>query len=135
MSPTCDAFLPPLSTDPQILVEWSGEDATSGLASYDVQVQVDGEAWQDRLLGTTETSGVYVGMLGHSYAFRSRGHDRAGNGEEWPDVPDAQTRLTARVRKTYVFGGMPVAVRPVAQGGPAGNPISHTPGGYGEMPS
>ncbi|MEM3555014.1 MAG: RHS repeat-associated core domain-containing protein, partial [Candidatus Micrarchaeaceae archaeon] len=105
---------------PENVVEWSGEDSTSGLAAYDVQVQVDGGAWQDWRVGVTETSGVYVGILGHTYAFRSRGHDRAGNVEAWPDTPDAETKVVARVRKTYIFGGMPVAVRLLAQGEAAG---------------
>ncbi|MEM3555034.1 MAG: RHS repeat-associated core domain-containing protein, partial [Candidatus Micrarchaeaceae archaeon] len=134
--------LPPLSTDPEIVVEWSGEDSTSGLAAYDVQVRVDGGAWQDWRVGVTGTSGVYVGILGHTYAFRSRGHDRAGNVEGWPAVPDAETRVVARVRKTYIFGGIPVAVRLLAQGETAGmlvylhldhlgSPVVATDGGGG----
>ncbi len=113
--------LPPRSTSPQIVVEWGGQDAPSGIATYDLQVRVDGGDFRDWLTGTTMTRAVYMGGLGHTYGFRSRAHDRAGNAEGWPAGPDAETRVVARVRKTYFLGALPVAVRPVGEGGVAGD--------------
>ena len=66
------------------------------------------------------TQAVYSGALGHTYGFRSRGHDRAGNAEDWPVGPDARTLVVARVRKTYFLGAVPVAVRAVGEGGEVG---------------
>ncbi len=63
-------------------VSWAGTDAT-GVASYDVQVSTDGGAWTDWLLGTTATSGTWLGQDGHGYAFRTRGRDTKANLSAW----------------------------------------------------
>ncbi len=68
--------------DEGFTVSWTGTDAT-GVASYDVQVSTDGGAWTDWLLGTTTTSGTWLGNDGHGYAFRSRGRDTKGNVSAW----------------------------------------------------
>ncbi|MGC9024093.1 MAG: hypothetical protein ACP5NB_04545, partial [Chloroflexia bacterium] len=82
-------------------VSWSGEDPTSGIASYDVQVCRDAcadptQGWTDWLTQTAQTSATFTGgEHGHTYFFRSRAHDRAGNVEEWPKSPDAWTTVDA----------------------------------------
>ena len=68
--------------DEGFTVSWAGTDAT-GVASYDVQVSTDGGAWTDWLLGTTATSGSWLGQDGHGYAFRTRGRDTKGNLSAW----------------------------------------------------
>ena len=68
--------------DEGFTVSWAGTDAT-GVASYDVQVSTDGGAWTDWLLGTTATSGTWLGQDGHGYAFRTRGRDTKGNVSAW----------------------------------------------------
>ena len=79
-------------SDPSIVVTWSGWDGIggSGIASYDVYVSVDGgqyTLWQFR---TNETSAIYSGERGHTYAFYSIATDKAGNVEPGPIEPDIQ---------------------------------------------
>jgi hypothetical protein len=88
------ASLPPASPA-TFTVSWSGSDATSGIGSYDVQIQQDGGGWSYWLTGLATTSGAYSGQVGHTYAFRVRAYDGAGNVEAWPDAPDTQTTTVA----------------------------------------
>ena len=71
---------------------WTGSDGGSGIADYDVQSR-DGEAgaWTDWLVGTSDTTAVLDAEDGHTYFFRSRARDIAGNQEDYPDTADAQT--------------------------------------------
>lgn len=69
------------TTNTSFLVEWSYLDATSGVASYDVQVR-DGAAgsWTDWQMGTSDASATHTGAQNlHTYYFRVRARDRAGN--------------------------------------------------------
>lgn len=61
-------------------VSWAGTDATSGIASYDVQSK-DGTSgtWTDWQMATTETSASFIGQDSHTYSFRARARDNAGN--------------------------------------------------------
>lgn len=86
--------LPPYSGR-DFTVAWSGSDqGTAGLNHYDVQSQIDGGAWVNWQTGVTITSAAYVGVTGHTYAFRARGVDNAGNIELF-DVAEAQTIVDA----------------------------------------
>ncbi|MAT99610.1 MAG: hypothetical protein CL608_20910 [Anaerolineaceae bacterium] len=66
-------------------VSWSGSDpGGSGIAYYDVQVQINDGAWGNWLTGVTTTSAEYGdGEDGRKYAFRVRGVDNAGNVEAY----------------------------------------------------
>jgi hypothetical protein len=61
-------------------VSVSGSDTTSGVASYDLEFR-DGAsgAWVSWLTGTAAATANFTGQDGHSYSFRARAHDRAGN--------------------------------------------------------
>lgn len=62
-------------------VSWSGTDpGGSGIKSYDVQYR-DGAAgvWTDWQPGTSGLSAIFPGQYGHTYYFRSRARDYAGN--------------------------------------------------------
>jgi hypothetical protein len=73
---------------PQFTLEWGGTDhELSGIASYDVEIQENGGAWQPLVSGTTTTSTSYNGAYGDHYAFRSRARDNAGNLGAWPAKP------------------------------------------------
>jgi hypothetical protein len=61
-------------------VRWSGSDNLSGFVSYDVQYKDGaGGTWQDLAVNTTTTYYHFVGQVDHTYYFRIRARDVAGN--------------------------------------------------------
>jgi hypothetical protein len=78
-------------------VDWSGSDAHSGLAYYDVQVKKGaGGTWANWLTGAVSTRGLFVRATpGAIYYFRCRGVDRVGNVEGWPAAANAWTTAGA----------------------------------------
>ncbi len=72
--------LPATSDTSSFVVNWSGDDNNSGVAYYDVQVRdgADG-AWQFWQINTTNRVAIYPGEDGHTYYFRARAADNAGN--------------------------------------------------------
>ncbi|MFZ1266188.1 MAG: hypothetical protein WAU95_06975 [Anaerolineae bacterium] len=97
---TVEALAPVTSVDPLpvyrrngSVISWSGTDpGGSGIHTYDVQYQLlshsdeslSPDAWTNWLVGTTSPATLFTGIPGRTYAFRSRGLDRAHNQEEWP---------------------------------------------------
>ena len=78
-------------------VSWSGSDATSGVASYDVQFRDGtGVSWEDWQVSTIATSTAFAGEEGHTYYFQSRARDDAGNVEDYPGG-DGDTHTTVDV--------------------------------------
>ena len=61
-------------------ISWNGTDEPAGVASYDVQYR-DGHngAWIDFQTDTTDDHAPFVGENEHSYFFRARARDHAGN--------------------------------------------------------
>jgi hypothetical protein len=75
-------------------VNWSGTDAGSGIASYNIYVSDNGGAltlWQSAV---TTTSASYTGTLGHTYDFYSIATDKAGNIEAEKTSADTSTTVT-----------------------------------------
>lgn len=74
-------------------VSWAGADARSGVYSYDVQVR-DGltGSWMDIYSDTTDTYTRFVGHNGHTYYFRSRARDFAGNVGEYAEGDGQSSR-------------------------------------------
>ncbi len=72
---------PAEATASTFTVNWAYSDATSDVASYDLQVQdVDVGIWTDWYTNLTTTSHLYTGAQNnHTYAFRVRAEDNAGN--------------------------------------------------------
>jgi hypothetical protein len=66
----------------------------SGLAFFDVYVQTDGGTFLSWLSRTTLRGAIYTGALGHRYAFYSVATDNAGNREQPPTAPDAETLVS-----------------------------------------
>lgn len=91
--------------DSDVTISWSGTDAGSGIASYDVQFRDGAGPWWDWHTGTTATSALFHGVPGHTYGFRCRARDWAGNLEFYPVDPDLTIRigkdLTVTVRDEY----------------------------------
>jgi hypothetical protein len=87
----------PLVVPRNFTVSWSGtEPGGSGIAYYDVQVQVDGGAWTNWQMGTTSVNAEFVGESGRTYAFRARGVDNAGNIEAFGGA-EASTLVDAGI--------------------------------------
>ena len=75
-------------------VNWSGTDAGSGIASYNIYVSDNGGAlslWQSAV---TTTSASYTGTLGHTYGFYSIATDKVGNVEAAKTNADTSTTVT-----------------------------------------
>lgn len=76
-------------------VTWSGKDVWSGVAAYDVQVRDGYEGtWAGWLTSTSATSGTFTGAHGHTYFFRARARDQAGNWETFGDEEWGQAFTT-----------------------------------------
>jgi len=80
--------LPKVQTSTTFTVSWEGSDALSGIKWYDVQYKKDNRSWTDWLAHTTLTSEQFTGECGHTYYFRCRAQDNAGN---WEDYGEADT--------------------------------------------
>jgi len=74
-------------------VHWSGTDIDSGIRDYTIFVSEDGGVFIPWLINTTDTSGTYSGVDGHTYAFYSVAQDQTGNVEDAPTIPDATTQV------------------------------------------
>lgn len=78
-------------------VSWSGEDrGISGIERFEVQVR-DGASgsWELWHSGREKTAS-FPGRGGHTYYFRVRAHDAAGNVEPWPSSWQAMTTVENR---------------------------------------
>ena len=115
-APTSQVFAPTWSETVTFTVQWQGSDVgLSGLRFYDVQYR-DGiiGTWTDWLTKTVKTSALFTGEYGHTYYFRSRAYDYAGNVESYLADSDASTHvyryaLTGRVlanREQPVFAAV-----------------------------
>jgi hypothetical protein len=102
-APTVTLQSPPLVTSPVFTVTWHGEDDTSGVYAFDVQVR-DGPAgeWTPWLLDTTELAAPFAGQPGHRYYFRARARDAAGNESAYaPGLGQSSTRVVGQA-DTYL---------------------------------
>jgi uncharacterized repeat protein (TIGR01451 family) len=76
-------------------VIWAGQDSWSAIDTYDVQVRDGYEGtWGDWLNETPGTSGTFTGTHGHTYFFRARARDSAGNKEPFADAEWGQAFTT-----------------------------------------
>ena len=88
------ADLPTYQSTFSFPVSWSGSDAYSGIASYDVQFRDGtGVSWEDWQTSPIATSTAFAGEEGHTYYFQSRARDNAGNVEDYPGG-DGDTHTT-----------------------------------------
>jgi hypothetical protein len=114
VAPSTTTSVPAQATAPSFLVSWHGTDATSGIATYDVQRKVGSGAWTNWLTATTETSGWFSGQLSTTYSFRARATDRAGNVEAYAGAGvTTTTPLLAVSGDVQDNLGRPVAVASV----------------------
>jgi hypothetical protein len=85
--------LPATATTPNFSVQWSGTDATSGLANYTIYVSNNGGPFAPWLSNVTSTQAYYTGSLLHTYGFYSIATDNAGNVENPKTAAEATTHV------------------------------------------
>jgi len=91
-------YLPREVDDRNLPVGWSGADATSGVATYDLQYRDGTGQWTDWILGTGATNAAFQGQEGHNYSFRARARDRAGNEAGYPAAVDNSVYVWPKYR-------------------------------------
>jgi len=89
-----------------IPVTWGAADDASGVAHYDVQVQVEDGEWTDWLTGTLNTKATYALDEGQWFSFRVTATDNVGN-----QASVETSSHVARVTKYYTHRGQRVAMR------------------------
>jgi hypothetical protein len=83
--------LAPTQSSPSFPVEWSGTDTGSGIADYTIFVSENGGPFTAFLIDTPDTSAMFTGQTGKTYAFYSVARDAVGHEEEPPPTADTQT--------------------------------------------
>jgi hypothetical protein len=76
--------LTPFAGTLRVHLAWGASDALTGVLSYDVQSRDGDGPWTDWLVSTDMTEGDFEGVDGHTYSFRVRSQDGAGNLEAFP---------------------------------------------------
>jgi len=85
-------------------VTWTGQDTFSDIAAYDVQVRDGYEGnWNDWQINIPATSDTFTGVHGHTYFFRVRARDTAGNQELYGDEEWGQTFTTVLTEAASVL--------------------------------
>ena len=81
------------STDPNVLIQWSGNDPGAGVRDFTVYVSENGGPFALFAQHTPVTSAVLTGQVGHTYAFYSIARDLAGNVESVKTVAEASVTI------------------------------------------
>ncbi len=74
-------------------VEWMGTDEGAGVRDYTIFVSEDGSTYAPWLVDASDTAGIFAGLAGQSYWFKSTCRDHTGNREEPPLDHDAMTTI------------------------------------------
>ena len=83
-------------------VWWYADDNLSGTAAYDVQYRDGaGGAWTNLVTGTTDTYYRFVGQNGHTYYFRTRAYDYAGNIGNYSDETSYTVQICPVAADSY----------------------------------
>jgi hypothetical protein len=99
------------------LVTWTARDVGWGVRSYRLQRSVDGGPWKG-VASTTSRSRAQVLTAGHSYRYRVRAVDKAGNVGAWAVGPVLRPVLVADGNAAVGYRGLwTVAADPTARGG------------------
>jgi hypothetical protein len=86
--------LPATENTASFLVNWSGTDDASGLQSFTLWVSDNGGPFTIWESSVSETSDIYPGVVGHTYAFYSIAQDNAGNTEAAKTQAEATTTVS-----------------------------------------
>ena len=91
-------------------MSWTGSDAGSGLARFEIEASRNGAAWTAVRLATPMATSVDLSLVATgSYRYRVRGVDRAGNPGVWVNgplvrpalVPDTSAAVRGTWRRAY----------------------------------
>jgi CSLREA domain-containing protein len=85
--------LPPTQLDPEVRLQWSGDDEGAGIASYTIYLSTDGGPFAPLLTDTTDTAATFPGRLGERYAFCAIATDLVGNVEPKACPPAGDTSV------------------------------------------
>jgi len=86
-------------------ISWTGSDADSGIAGYDVQRSYDGGAYLTIATAITATTFDWTMTPGHTYKFRVRARDKAGNVGAWTTGYTWYARLRQNSYSSIVYTG------------------------------
>jgi N-acetylneuraminic acid mutarotase len=88
----------PATSPITIPLQWQGWDQSSPVTGYDLDVR-DGSdgTWTPILTDTTALTTTFVGQPNHTYYFRLRARDEAGNVEDWPSPFDTETEVDTTI--------------------------------------
>jgi hypothetical protein len=95
------------STSQRLLIKisWTGSDSGAGIANYDVARSYDGAAYQTIASATTATALNWTMTPGHSYRFRVRARDKAGNVGSWMYASTWYSSLVQESSSTVTYTG------------------------------
>jgi hypothetical protein len=88
-----------------VTVSWSASDAGAGVKSYDVKRSYDGGAYRLVASGVTATSLTSTIKPGHTYRFKVRARDKAGNVSGWVRAATWRGTLTQQNSTSVKYGG------------------------------
>ncbi len=80
-------------TSTSLEISWSGTDVGAGVKDFTIFVSEDGGAFTPFLTNTPDTSAVFTGQAGKTYAFYSIARDQTNNLEDAPASADATTQI------------------------------------------
>jgi RHS repeat-associated protein len=101
--------LPAITNGVNFTVSWSGSDnGGSGIASYTIDVSVNGGPFTPWLINTTQTSASYTGVVGDTYSFYSVAADHVGNEQPMPTTAQATTKVEALQAGANTLVAIPV---------------------------
>jgi hypothetical protein len=118
----------PTGSTATFTVNWSGTDAGSGIASYNIYVSDNGGAFTLLQSAVTNTSASYTGTLGHTYGFYSIATDKASNVEAAKTSADTSTTVTTvATMPNFSLSLSPASVSIAGAGGSGSTTITATP--------
>lgn len=102
-----------------VTLGWTGRDVGWGIGSYRLQQSTDGGSWRSVALPTPRTTTLTRRLApGHTYRFRVRATDKAGNVGAWRYGPSFRPRVTQETSSHIVYRRTWSALtEPTASGG------------------
>jgi hypothetical protein len=96
----------PFTSGAPTRISWTGKDIGSGISRYQLQRSVDAGAWTAVALTPATPTSVNAGLVfGHTYRFRVRAIDRAGNVGSWTYGPVLRPRAVDQTTSAATWSG------------------------------